>query len=379
VAKQALANGLKAKSHFFISPGSEQIRATVERDGLLEPLREIGGIVLANACGPCIGQWQRMDFTLEEKNSIITSFNRNFKSRADGNPSTLAFIGSPEMVTAMAIAGKITYDPNNDTIDGVKLESPSADSLPSRGFDPGRDSFEAPSENPDSVVVEVDPASERLQLLEPFEPWDGNDLKDMVVLLKADGKCTTDHISPAGPWLRFRGHLNNISDNMFIGAANVFAVGTGKGLNVLTGEKEVDLSAIARDYKAKGQAWISVGDENYGEGSSREHAAMEPRFLGVKAVIVRSFARIHETNLKKQGVLPLTFADPADYNKINADDRVSISGLAQLAPGSKLFATITHSDGSSDSFEVNHSMSDQQIAWFKAGSALNMIAAQQKV
>lgn len=378
VASQALANGLRARSRFFISPGSEQIRATVERDGLLDPLREIGGVVLANACGPCIGQWQRMDFTSNEKNSIITSFNRNFRSRADGNPSTLAFIGSPEMVTAMAIAGKITFDPNRDTVDGVKLNPPVAKSLPVLGFEAGHDTFEAPSTTPESVVVEVDPASERLQLLAPFEPWDGNDFSDLVVLLKADGKCTTDHISPAGSWLRFRGHLDNISDNMFIGAANVFAEGAGKGVNVLTGEKEVGLSAIARDYKAKGQFWISIGDENYGEGSSREHAAMEPRFLGIKAVIVRSFARIHETNLKKQGVLPMTFADPADYDKIRFDDRIDIKGITALHPGSKLSVQLRHSDGTSDLFEVNHSMSGQQIEWFKAGSALNMIAAQKK-
>nr|MBF0222944.1 aconitate hydratase [Desulfobulbaceae bacterium] len=378
VARQALANGLTAKSRFFISPGSEQIRATVERDGLLDPLRSIGGVVLANACGPCIGQWQRMDFTSNEKNSIITSFNRNFKSRADGNPSTLAFIGSPEMVTAMVIAGKITFDPSVDTIDGVKLTPPIAESLPVHGFDAGKNTYEAPSTNPDSVQVEVDPASDRLQLLAPFEPWDGYDFTDLVVLLKADGKCTTDHISPAGSWLRFRGHLDNISDNMFIGAANVFAQEAGKGVNVLTGEKEVGLSSIARDYKAKGQSWVSIGDENYGEGSSREHAAMEPRFLGIKAVIVRSFARIHETNLKKQGVLPMTFADPADYDKIRFDDRISIKGITLLKPGTQLSVELTHSDGTTEMFPVNHSMSEQQIEWFKAGSALNMIAAQKK-
>lgn len=377
VASQALAAGLTAKSHFFISPGSEQIRSTVERDGLLEPLRKIGGVVLANACGPCIGQWQRMDFTKKEKNSIITSFNRNFRSRADGNASTLAFIGSPEMVTAMAIAGKITFDPSQDTIDGLLLQPPKADSLPAAGFDHGEDTYEDPATNPDTVTVKVSATSERLQLLEPFAAWDGKDFFDLVVLLKAVGKCTTDHISPAGPWLRFRGHLDNISDNMFIGATNAFAEEPGKGVNVLSGVKEVGLSAIARDYKAKGQGWISVGDENYGEGSSREHAAMEPRFLGIKAVLVRSFARIHETNLKKQGVLPMTFADPADYDKIRVDDRLSVSGLQELAPGSALLVTVKHSDGSSESFPVNHSLSSQQIEWFKAGSALNMIAAQQ--
>jgi aconitate hydratase len=376
VAKQALDKGLRAKSKFFISPGSAQVRATVERDGLLEPLRDIGGVVLANACGPCIGQWQRQDFTAHEKNSIITSFNRNFRSRADGNPETLAFIGSPETVTAMVLAGKLTFDPARDDIDGVRLEAPAADALPAGGFDPGKAAYEDPSSEPEKVQVVVEPASERLQLLSPFAPWDGQDFSDLVVLLKAVGKCTTDHISPAGPWLKFRGHLDNISDNMFIGATNAFADKAGCGLNVLTGDKNVPLTQLARQYKDKGVFWISVGDENYGEGSSREHAAMEPRHLGARLVVVRSFARIHETNLKKQGVLPLTFANPADYEKIQAFDRVSITGLADLAPGSVLLMTIAHSDGSKDSFKVNHTMSVQQIEWFKAGSALNMIASQ---
>ena len=374
VARQALAKGLKAKSHFLISPGSEQVRATVERDGLLDPLRQIGGVVLANACGPCIGQWHRQDFTQPEKNSIITSFNRNFKGRADGNPETLAFIGSPEIVTAMAIAGLLTFDPRRDTIDGASLEPPTADALPTRGFDPGRANYEEPAEDGSTLQVEVDPASQRLQLLSPFPAWDGKDFSDMLVLLKAVGKCTTDHISPAGPWLKFRGHLDNISDNMFIGASNAFAKDTGKGLNVLTGATEVGLSAIARDYKAKGRAWLAIGDENYGEGSSREHAAMEPRYLGMKAVIARSFARIHETNLKKQGILPLTFVEPADYEKIKSEDRVAISGIVDLASASTLTVTLTHADGSSESFPVRHSMSAQQIGWFKAGAALNMIA-----
>lgn len=377
VAAQALAKGLKAKSKFFISPGSAQIRATVERDGLLDPLRAIGGVVLANACGPCIGQWHRQDFTRKEMNAIITSFNRNFKSRADGNPETLAFIGSPEIVTAMAISGKLTFDPSRDTIDGVQLESPTADDLPTAGFAVDQAAYEDPSTDPDSVKVQVSPESKRLQLLEPFAPWDGNDYKDLVVLLKAQGKCTTDHISPAGPWLRFRGHLDNISDNMFIGANNLFADEAGKGFNALTGEQNVGLSELARAYKEENVGWIAVGDDNYGEGSSREHAAMEPRHLGCKGVIVRSFARIHETNLKKQGILPMTFADPADYEKIGKDDRIALSGLADLAPGSTLKVTVTHQDGAVDEFMVNHSMSAQQIAWFKAGSALNMVAAQQ--
>jgi len=376
VAKQALAKGLKAKSKFFISPGSAQVRATVERDGLLEPLRKIGGVVLANACGPCIGQWQRQDFTAPEKNSIITSFNRNFRSRADGNPETLAFIGSPETVTAMVLAGKLTFDPARDDLDGVQLEAPMAEALPLGGFDPGKAAYEDPASDPDKVKVIVDPASKRLQLLTPFAAWDGQDFSDLVVLLKAVGKCTTDHISPAGPWLKFRGHLDNISDNMFIGANNAFADKAGCGLNVLTGEKNVSLVQLAREYKEKGVSWLAIGDENYGEGSSREHAAMEPRHLGAKVVVVRSFARIHETNLKKQGVLPLTFANPADYDKLQALDRVSINGLANLAPGSSLTMTTVHNDGSKDSFPVNHTMSDQQIGWFKAGSALNMIASQ---
>lgn len=374
VARQALAQGLKAKSEFFISPGSEQVRATVERDGLLEPLRQIGGVVLANACGPCIGQWHRQDFTKPEKNSIITSFNRNFKGRADGNPETLAFIGSPETVTAMVIAGELTFDPSRDTIDGVSLVPPTADALPANGFDPGIPNYEEPADDGSALRVEVDPASQRLQLLSPFPAWDGKDFSDLLVLLKAVGKCTTDHISPAGPWLKFRGHLDNISDNMFIGASNAFAKGIGKGVNILTGESELGLSEIARDYKAKGRSWLAVGDENYGEGSSREHAAMEPRYLGMKTVIARSFARIHETNLKKQGVLPLTFADPADYEKIHADDRVALSGLAALAPGSVLTMTLTHKDGSVETFPVRHSMSAQQVGWFKAGAALNMIS-----
>lgn len=381
VAKQAKDKGVKAKSEFLITPGSEQVRATIERDGQLATLEAIGGQVLANACGPCIGQWARHDVGPEVKNSIITSFNRNFRARNDGNPATLAFIGSPEVVTAMAIAGKISFNPMTDTLtaeDGtqVKLEPPTGDELPSRGWEKGVAGFVPPAEEGREVAIEVADDSKRLQLLTPFEPWDGDDLEGLLVLLKADGKCTTDHISPAGPWLRFRGHLDNISDNMFIGANNCFADGAGKGVNVLTGDKEQGLSDIARDYKAKGKGWIAIGDENYGEGSSREHAAMEPRHLGCRAVLVRSFARIHETNLKKQGVLPLTFADPADYEKIQVDDQIAIRGLADLAPGSKVTVELTHADGSKDSFAAKHTMSPIQIDWFKAGSALNLIASQ---
>ena len=376
VARQALAKGLKARSHFFISPGSARIRATVERDGLLDPLREIGGVVLTNACGPCIGQWERQDFTRKEKNSIITSFNRNFRSRADGNPETLAFIGSPETVTAMVLAGSLTFDPKSDTIDGVSLKPPQAEALPA-SFEADDGAYEAPAADPDSVTVIVSPESERLQLLEPFPAWDGNDFDNMPILLKAKGKCTTDHISPAGPWLRFRGHLDNISDNMFSGAANAFTDEPGTGVNALTGERGVGLSALAREYKRQGLGWIVIGDENYGEGSSREHAAMEPRHLGCRAVLVKSFARIHETNLKKQGILPMTFVNAADYDLFREDDRVSVSGLAGLAPGSELTVVLHHADGSTDTVTARHSMSAQQIEWFKAGSALNMIAAAQ--
>ncbi len=376
VAKQALAKGLKTKSKFFISPGSEQVRATIKRDGMLKTLEDLGGVVLANACGPCIGQWDRSDFKAEEKNVIVTSFNRNFRSRADGNPETLAFIGSPEMVTAMAIAGKFTFDPNTDTIDGVKLDPPVADQLPPAGFDPGLEVYQAPSDNPDEITVEVSDDSKRLQLLTPFAKWDGRDLADLPLLLKAVGKCTTDHISPAGKWLKFRGHLDNISDNMYTGATNAFGEAPGRGVNVLNGEAG-DLCAIARAYKAAGSDWVVFGDENFGEGSSREHAAMEPRHLGCRAIITRNFARIHETNLKKQGVLPLSFADPADYDKVQAKDRVSIKGLNALAHGVPLTCVLKHEDGSTDEFQVNHSLSDPQIDWFKAGSALNKIAADQ--
>jgi aconitate hydratase len=380
VAQQALDKGLKATSDFLITPGSEQIRATIQRDGQLDTLTALGGKVLANACGPCIGQWKRLDTTGDEKNSIITSFNRNFARRNDGNAATLAFIGSPEIVTAMAIAGKLTFNPITDTIAGeggpVKLDPPVADELPRNGFDQGVSGYIAPADEPGGVTVTVADDSNRLQLLTPFSAWAGGDLTGMLVLLKAVGKCTTDHISPAGPWLKFRGHLDNISDNMFIGANNAFAEGPGNGANVLSGEGEVNLSKIARDYKAKGYGWVSIGDENYGEGSSREHAAMCPRHLGAQLVIVRSFARIHETNLKKQGVLPLTFADPADYEKVQWDDRVAVKGLKELKPGTPLTVVLTHSDGSEDRFEGLHTMSEQQISWFQAGSALNKISAE---
>jgi aconitate hydratase len=382
VARQALDQGLKAKSEFMITPGSEQVRATIERDGYLETLELLGGQVLANACGPCIGQWKRLNAPSEGvRNSIITSFNRNFARRNDGNPDTLAFIGSPELVTAMVIAGDVTFNPMTDKItndkgEQVLLEAPVADELPAKGFDPGVDTLIPPVPGGNqSVEIVVAENSERLELLDAFDPWDGNDIEGLLVLLKANGKCTTDHISPAGPWLKYRGHLDHISDNMFIGADNHYGDGAGKGTNVLTGEKEVCISDIARNYKSRGYGWISVGDENYGEGSSREHAAMSPRLLGARAVLVRSFARIHETNLKKQGVLPITFANPSDYEKIQSEDRISILGVKDLSVGVPLICKLVHKDGSEETFSVNQTLSEPQIGWFKAGSALNEIAA----
>lgn len=382
IARQALDKGLKAKSKFTITPGSEQVRATIERDGQLKTLTDFGGVVLANACGPCIGMWERMDNPEQKKNSIVTSFNRNFAKRQDGNPNTLAFVASPEITTVLALAGKITFNPETDTLpdtDGneFKLDSPYGDELPAKGFEPDLSGYLPPTEDPSKVKVKVSPDSERLQLLERFEPWDGNDFENMRLLLKAKGKCTTDHISMAGPWLRFRGHLDNISNNFLLGAVNAFTDSTGKAKNLLTGEYQT-VHEVARDYKSHGIGWIVVGDENYGEGSSREHAAMEPRFLGGKAIIVKSFARIHETNLKKQGMLPLTFDNPADYDKILEDDLLSIVGLKELAPGKPLKLIVKHSNGTSDEIILNHTMNENQIEWFKAGSALNLIAAQNK-
>jgi aconitate hydratase len=382
VARQALNKGLRAKSEFTITPGSEQVRATIERDGHLQALTEVGGLVLANACGPCIGQWKRHDVKKGDKNSIITSFNRNFAGRNDANPDTHAFVASPEIVMAFALAGRLTFNPLTDTLvnekgELVKLEPPTGEELPRRGFTPGERGYVRPAMNGARVKVAVAPTSERLQVLTPFQPWDGSDFNDLPVLLKAKGKCTTDHISPAGKWLKYRGHLDNISNNMFSGAVNAFSGETGIGKNIFTGEKK-EISAIARDYKSKGIGWVVIGDENYGEGSSREHAAMEPRWLGGKAIIVKSFARIHETNLKKQGMLPVTFAYAADYDKVREDDRVSILGLATFAPGVPLRIILKHSDGTEDECLLNHSFNENQIHWFKAGSALNLIAAQLK-
>lgn len=377
LAEQAHQHGVKAKIPFMITPGSEGVYATVERDGLLKKLTDIGGTVLANACGPCIGQWDREDIKKGELNTIVTSYNRNFRSRNDGNPETLAFIGSPELVTAFALTGSLGFNPLTDTLTGsdgkpFKLEPPTADELPAKGFAAGRSGFAPPSADPSGIKVIVDPASDRIALLEPFAAWDGKDFEDLLVLVKAGGKCTTDHISPAGPWLRYRGHLDKISDNMFSGATNAFSNEIGKGRNLLTNEVGT-FSQVARAYKAAGKHWVSVGGENYGEGSSREHAAMSPRFLGAEAVIVKSFARIHETNLKKQGVLALCFANPADYDQIQETDTVSIHGLAAFAPGKPLELVVKHSDGSTLKSTVKHTYTDEEIGWFRAGSALNSL------
>jgi aconitate hydratase len=380
IAKQALSKGLKAKSQFTITPGSEKVRATIERDGQLKILTDIGGLILANACGPCIGMWKRMDIKTGERNTIVTSFNRNFAKRNDGNPETLAFVASPEITTALAIAGSLSFNPLTDELENekgekVKLDPPKGEELPPNGFDEGSSGFIPPAEDGSSIEVKVDPKSDRLQLLQPFEPWDGKDFVDLPVLLKVSGKCTTDHISMAGPWLKYRGHLDNISNNMFLGAINAFTGDAGKTKNIFTGEYK-SVPEAAREYKAKGIGWVVVGDENYGEGSSREHAAMEPRYLGGKAIIVKSFARIHETNLKKQGMLPLTFADPKDYDKIREDDKVTIF-VSQLAPEKPLKMIVKHSDGTQDEIWLNHTMNASQIEWFKAGSALNLIAKSQ--
>jgi aconitate hydratase len=379
VARQAKAAGLKVRSPLLITPGSEQVRATIERDGLLDDLEAIGATVLANACGPCIGQWKRDDIEMGDRNTIVSSFNRNFPRRNDGNAETLSFIGSPETVVAMALTGRLDHDFVREPIpvngSSVALEPPSADELPSKGFDPGESGFLAPAEDPASVDVVVAPDSERLELLEPFPAWEGTDLTGLRVLLKATGKCTTDHISPAGPWLKYRGHLTNISQNLFSGANNAFAPEeSGLGLDVRDGTV-VKLPDLAQAYKEAGIGWVAVGDENYGEGSSREHAAMEPRYMGGRAVIVRSFARIHEANLKKQGVLALTFQDPADYDRILTDDTVDIVGLADLAPERPVTVLVHHPDGSTDEVVTTHTMSAEHIEWFRAGSALNVLRA----
>ena len=380
IARQAKEKNLKCKSEFIITPGSEMIRFTTERDGLLADFEAIGGQVMANACGPCIGQWKRHTDDPERKNSIITSFNRNFAKRNDGNPNTHSFVASPEIVTALAIAGDLTFNPLTDMLlneDGklVRLDLPKGIELPPKGFDVKDPGFLAPPDNNSGIEVVVAPDSQRLQLLQPFEPWNGKDLDDLRLLIKTKGKCTTDHISMAGPWLRFRGHLDNISNNMLIGAMNFFNEKTNMVKNQLTG-KYIPVPDAARAYKAAGIGSLVVGDENYGEGSSREHAAMEPRHLGVKVVLVLSFARIHETNLKKQGVLALTFMDKANYERIREDDHIDIKGLTTFAPNKQLMVKLHHNDGTSDSFLVNHSYNQSQIDWFIAGSALNQIRLQ---
>ncbi len=380
LAKQVDAKGLTIKSEYTITPGSEQVRYTIERDGFLAAFDKIGATVFANACGPCIGMWDRVGAEKQERNTIVHSFNRNFAKRADGNPNTLAFVASPELVTALAIAGDLTFNPITDYLinnkgEKVKLDEPTGMELPSRGFAVEDAGFQAPAKDGSGVSVQVDPTSKRLQLLDPFAAWEGTDLKGLKLLIKAKGKCTTDHISMAGPWLKFRGHLDNISNNMLIGAVNIFNEKTDNVKNQLTGEHG-PVPATQRAYKAAGIGSIVVGDENYGEGSSREHAAMEPRHLGVRAILVKSFARIHETNLKKQGMLALTFNDKADYEKIQEDDTINIEGLTSFAPGKPLSLVLNHSDGSSDTISVNHTYNEQQIEWFKAGGALNIIRKQ---
>lgn len=375
IAKQALDHGIKSKGKFTVTPGSEQIRATIERDGLSKIFDDFGGVVLANACGPCIGQWDRKDVKKGEKNTIVTSYNRNFTARNDANPQTHAFVTSPELTVALALAGDLRFNPLTDELTGkdgkkFKLQPPSGDTLPSRGFDPGVDTYQAPPQDGSKVRVDVDPKSNRLQLLEPFAKWDGKDYNDLFVLIKIKGKCTTDHISAAGPWLKYRGHLDNISNNMFIGAINEENGEANNIKNRLT-NKFGKVPDVARDYKANGIGWVAVGDENYGEGSSREHAALEPRHLGGKAIIVKSFARIHETNLKKQGILPLKFANPDDYNKIKPSDKISLVNLKGLAPEKPVECKIKHEDGSVETITLEHTLNEGQIEWFKAGSALN--------
>jgi aconitate hydratase len=380
LAKQVAQKGLTTKAEYMITPGSEQVRYTIQRDGFLDVFSQIGAKVFANACGPCIGMWERVGAEKKEKNTIVHSFNRNFAKRADGNPNTFAFVASPEIVTALAIAGDLTFNPLTDTLtndkgEQVKLDAPAGDELPVKGFAVEDAGFQAPAEDGSKVVVAVDPASKRLQLLDPFAAWEGTDLKSLRLLIKAKGKCTTDHISMAGPWLKFRGHLDNISNNLLIGAVNFFNEKTDNVKSQLTGEYDT-VPNTQRAYKGAGIGTIVVGDENYGEGSSREHAAMEPRHLGVRVVLTKSFARIHETNLKKQGMLALTFADKSDYEKIGEDDSIDVLGLTSFAPGTPLTLVLTHKDGSTDTIKANHTYNQQQIEWFKAGGALNIIRKQ---
>jgi aconitate hydratase len=379
IVRQGLAAGLKAKTALLITPGSERIYHTMKRDGFLETFEKMGGTVMANACGPCIGQWRREDIKPKEVNSIISSYNRNFPGRNDGSAETLSFLTSPEIVAGMAFAGDLTYDPVNGTLktsDGkvLKFTPPEAEELPANGFARGEEGYVPPAAKGDEVAIEIPPNSERLQLLQPFQKWEGQDFTKLPILIKAKGKCTTDHISPAGPWLKFRGHLDKISDNMFLGATNAFSSEVGKGTDVLTGESGLPIAKIARRYKSQGIGSVVIGDENYGEGSSREHAAMSPRFLGVSVVIARGFARIHETNLKKQGILPLTFADPKDYERFEQNDRVSVVGLSGLTPNRPVKVILHKPDAKEITLQANHSLTEQQIEWFKAGSALNVLS-----
>jgi aconitate hydratase len=380
VAKQAVSKKLKVQAEYTVTPGSEMVRYTIERDGYIKDFENIGGVVLANACGPCIGQWARHGADKQEKNTIITSFNRNFAKRNDGNPNTHGFVASPEIVTALTIAGRLSFNPNTDTLinengESVKLDPPSGDELPNKGFDVKDNGYQAPAEDGSSVQINVSPDSNRLQLLDSFPEWNGKNIKGLKLLIKAKGKCTTDHISMAGPWLRFRGHLDNISNNTLTGAVNFFNEKTNNVKNQLTGDYN-EVPVVQRYYKSNGIGSIVVGDENYGEGSSREHAAMQPRHLGVRAILVKSFARIHETNLKKQGMLALTFADKSDYDKILEDDTIDILGLSEFTPNKPLIIELHHKDGSNDKIVVNHSYNLQQIEWFKAGAALNIIKKQ---
>jgi len=380
LAKQVSAKGLTMQSEYLITPGSEQVRYTIERDGFLDVFSQIGAKVFANACGPCIGMWERVGAEKKEKNTIVHSFNRNFAKRADGNPNTFAFVGSPELITALAIAGDLNFNPLTDTLtnnkgEQVKLDAPTGDELPVKGFAVEDAGYQAPAEDGSKVTIAVDPSSKRLQLLDPFAAWEGTDLKSLKLLIKAKGKCTTDHISMAGPWLKFRGHLDNISNNLLIGAVNFFNEKTDNVKSQINGNYDT-VPNTQRAYKAAGVGTIVVGDENYGEGSSREHAAMEPRHLGVRVVLTKSFARIHETNLKKQGMLALTFANKADYDKILEDDTIDVNGLTQFTAGKPLSLVLTHKDATVDTIEANHTYNQQQIEWFKAGGALNIIRKQ---
>ncbi len=377
VAEQAMAIGLKMAQPFLVTPGSTQIQKTIERDGQMKTFNDVGATVLANACGPCIGQWKREDVKTGEVNTIVTSFNRNFRGRNDANNETLAFIASPEVVMAMGLAGRIDFNPMTDELKGpkgsIKLKSPEAPDLPSKGYVMDTEGYQKPGGK--DVNVAVSKTSDRLQLLEPFTAWNGKDFNDCFVLAKAKGKCTTDHISPGGPWLKFRGHLDNISNNMLLGADNSFTGEIGKGINQLNGAKGLEFTKIAREYQKVNKNWVIIGDENYGEGSSREHAAMSPRFLGCRAVVTKSFARIHETNLKKQGVLALVFSNVKDYDLIRQDDRLDFHGLKDLAPGKTVKMEIKHSDGTSEMIDLKHSYNAEQLKWFRAGSALNLIRA----